>query len=154
MSNLKENKVTTKSIIIDFIQHNPRHYIKIKFKGTIIRPCARCFGLWLGLIVGLILSISFILKVIIISNFLLVFSISWVFVIPAIIDWSTVKLKLRRGNNKIRLTTGFLQGIGIITYFLILPASILFKIVTYGLYEGIFYLIRWKYHIKHYQINQ
>jgi len=151
---MDEKEETTRSIIIDFIQHNPRHFIELNLAGKKIRPCARCFGLWIGLITAFFLSIPFIVGLYVLDNFLLIFLISWGLVIPAIIDWSTVKLGLRKGNNNIRVTTGFCQGLGIIIYLFILPAGIIFKLLTYGLYEGIFYLIRWKYHISHYSIKK
>jgi len=137
-------------ILLMFIQHNKRHYIAISFFGKEIHPCARCFGYWLGLIVGFLLAIPFLLGFIIATDLLLVFIIAWIFAIPSIIDWSTVKLGLREGNNNLRVIVGYLHGIAVIIYFFILPASILFKILTYGLYGSIFFLIRRHYRIKHY----
>jgi len=140
-------------VILEAIQHNPRHYIKLKILGREIRPCARCFGLYIGLIIGFLLSSPFWLGVFYTNNFFLIFALAWLFAAPTIIDWVTVKLGLRKGKNNIRVVTGFLYGIGIIIYLFVLPASIIFKILTYALYELIFNLIRWKYRIKHYHIK-
>jgi len=146
-----DDKKTTKSIILEFIEHNPKHHIRLKVFSKEICPCARCFGLWLGLFIGFFFSIPFWAGYIRVHNFFLIFAIAWVFVIPAIIDWITVKACLRKGKNSVRVATGFLYGIGVTIYLFILPAGIFFKIVTYGLYEGSFYLIRWFFHIKHYK---
>lgn len=142
-----------KKIILDFIQHNPRHYIIFNLLGKEIRPCSRCFGLWMGLIIGFIFTSPFWLKFIHIDNFILVFTVAWLFAVPAIIDWITVILGLRSSNNRIRVVTGFSYGMGITIYFFVLPANILFKILTYALFEIIFHLIRWRFHIKHYNMK-
>lgn len=148
-----EEETNVKEIILDFIQHNPKHYIQINFFGEIIYPCARCFGLWNGLFFGFILSSPFWLGFFQAKSFIMIFLIAWFFALPSIIDWSTEKLDIRKGSNKIRVTAGFLHGIGVNIYLFILPADIFFKIVTYSLYELIFYLIRRLYHIKHFKIK-
>jgi uncharacterized membrane protein len=154
MDETVEKEESFKQIILDGIQHNPQHYIKIKIFGKEIHPCARCFGLWTGLIVGFIISSPFWLGIFKTENFLLIFTLAWLFAIPSIVDWSTVKLGLRKGKNSIRVFTGFLQGMGVVIYFFILPAGIIFKILTYTLYELVFNLIRWRYRIKHYHLNK
>ena len=78
------------------------------------------------------------------SNFFLAFLVAWLFVLPSIVDWSTIKLGLRTGNNNIRFFVGFLHGIGVVIYFFVLPAGILFKLVTYGFYGFVFVEIRRK----------
>lgn len=151
--NLRENSKSIKELLLFFIQHNPRHYIKLNILRKTITPCARCFGLWTGIFVGFILLVPFLLGVFNIQNFVLIFIIAWLFVIPTIVDWGTTKLGLRKGTNSIRIATGFLHGIGLIIYFFILPANILFKISTYLLYDAIFYLIRWRYNLQHYRVK-
>lgn len=140
---------TTKDIILEYIQHNPRHYLKINIKGKEIHPCARCFGLWVGALIGFIFASPFWLGFVYIDNFNLIFSIAWLLALPCIIDWSTVKIGLRKGNNYIRILTGFLYGLGAIVYIFVLPANILLKIGSYALYEGIFYIIRKEYKLTH-----
>lgn len=151
----KDEEKSVKQIILEYIQHNPQHYIKLNIFKKTLYPCARCFGLCIGLLMGVLFSSPFWLGLVYVSvsNFALMFVISWLFVVPAIIDWSTVKLKLRKGKNSIRVITGFLYAIGITVYLFVLPANIIFKIVTYLSYEAIFYLIRWKYHIDHYELG-
>jgi len=144
-----DGQKTTKQLILDYIQHNKRHYITLKIKGKEIYPCARCFGLWIGTILGFFLTSPFWLGLIYIDNFILVFTAAWLLVIPNIIDWSSVKLGLRKGNNKIRVTVGFFYGIGVAVYIFVLPINILFRIGTYLLYELVFFLIRKKFNILH-----
>ncbi|MCK4365479.1 MAG: DUF2085 domain-containing protein [Thermoplasmatales archaeon] len=149
-TNEKESVV---KIILEFIQHNPRHYIKLDIFGKTICPCARCFGFWIGLLVGFILSIPIWLGLFQIQNFILIFILAWLFTVPVIVDWSSVRLGLRVGKNSVRVSTGFLHGIGVIIYFFVLPAGIIFKVLTYFSYEIIFYVIRWRYHIQHYNMK-
>ena len=151
---MSDKNKSLKQILVDFIQHNPRHYVTLKIFGRQIHPCARCLGLWFGLLVGFILSSIFWLGIYQIKNFILVFLIAWAFALPAIFDWISIKSNLRKGNNKTRLLTGFLLGIGIVIYFFVLPADIIFKVVTYSIYEIIFYIIRWYNHIRHYTIKK
>lgn len=145
MSESNKKHKTTKELILEYIEHNPRHYFKVKIKGEEIRPCARCTGIWLGWLVGFIIVSPFWLNLVFIDNFILIFVIAWLLALPNIIDWSTVKIGLRQGNNKIRGVAGFLYGLGVMVYIFILPANILLKIGSYGLYEAFFYIIRKKY---------
>ena len=143
-------------IILRFVEHNPEHFTKIKISGKKIYPCARCFGQWVGLFVGFIITSPFWLGVIHVpaQHFLQIFVIAWLFAIPTIVDWTTVKIGLRKGNNNLRVVVGFLHGIGTIIYFFVLPADIIFKILTYSLYSLSFILIRRLYKIKHYRAKK
>ena len=132
---------------LGYLQHNPKHYLTLSLLNHIYYPCARCFGLLLGLLVGFILTFPFWLGVIYTYDFVLIFVIAWLFVIPSIVDWSTVKLGLRSSNNVIRVATGFLQGMGTMIYLFVLPADILFKIATILFYELVFEIVQSCYHI-------
>jgi len=140
---------TVPKIILKYIEHHKYHYLTLNIRGKEIHPCARCFGYWLGLFVGFFLLSPFWLGFIHTYDFLLVFSISWLLAIPTLLDWTTVKLGLRKGNNNIRAVVGFLHGISTVIYFLVLPAGIIFKIVTYTFYALVFNLARGKYHSRH-----
>jgi len=138
---MKRKDIKTKLIdyAITFLEHNG-HHIELSIFGRKIRPCARCFGKMIGIFSSLILALPFVfgyLKI----DFITAFILSWSLAIPAIVDWSSIKLGIRDGNNKIRFVTGFLLGCGVTTYFIIMPASILFKILTFTLYEFIFSII-------------
>jgi len=140
-------------IILKYIEHHKYHYLKINFFGKEFHPCARCFGCWLGLFIGFFLFSPFWLGFFHTDNFFLVFVIAWVLATPTIVDWGTVKLGLRKGNNNIRAIAGFLHGMAVIIYFLVLPAGVLFKILTYASYGLFFTLIRNKYHSKHCNVD-
>lgn len=133
--------MSIKEKIIQIIEHNPNHYIELNIFGKKIKPCARCFGKYIGIVTTLPLALLFIfgfLK----ADFTISFIVSWLLAIPAIIDWITVKTKKRDGNNRTRVASGFLLGVGIATYFLIMETSLIFKLVTFMIYSIIFALIR------------
>lgn len=140
-----ENSTIKKDIanyILDKIQHNPDHSIKFVIKGREILACARCTGFTIGFFVGISLLSIFYLTGIHINNFILIFTISWIFVIPSILDWGSVKLSIRKGNNPIRFFVGYLQGIGYAIYLVMLPIHIIFRIITLAMYETILFSVR------------
>ena len=59
-------------ILLKVIEHHPRHYIKINIFGKTIRACARCLGLYIGIITGFFLSAPFWLGMIRVDNFYLI----------------------------------------------------------------------------------
>ena len=67
--------------------------------------CSRCLGIFLGFLIGLM-----------ISKFFLIISINWaiLFTIPLIFDGFTQLLHLRESNNKLRFITGIFFGIGVV----------------------------------------
>lgn len=72
--------------------------------------CSRCFGILLGLPIGLWIGYSHL------------FSSRWcgfIFLMPLFIDSGTQELGLRKSNNYLRLITGFWGGIGIGIFFLL-----------------------------------
>jgi len=141
---------TIPKILLKAIEHNKDHYITLEIFGNKYYPCARCLGLWTGIFTGFFLSSPFWLGIYHANNFFLVFTIAWLFAFPSILDWVTVKLKLRKGNDKLRVVVGFLHGLGINIYIFILPANIIFKILSYLGYEVAFFEIRQRYRSKRY----
>jgi len=138
---LKKIKMSWKENIIGAIEHNPDHHIELKIHGRTIKPCARCFGKYIGMVAVLPVALLFFLGYFK-TTFYTAFFASWLLVIPAIADWSTVKVGIRGGSNRARVVTGFLLGAGISTYFLIMPASILFKLITFFAYSAVFAVIK------------
>lgn len=65
--------------------------------------CARCLGIIIGIILGTVLSIF-------VKN--IAYYIVFLMVIPLIIDGVTQSFGIRESNNKLRLVTGILFGIG------------------------------------------
>jgi uncharacterized membrane protein len=43
------------------------------------------------------------------------FIIALILALPAIIDWMTQSVGLRESNNPVRIVTGFLEGVGVLT---------------------------------------
>jgi len=124
-----------KNKIIKILEHN-EHSLDITIRGRTISPCARCTGMYLGLLTIMITSFLYWLGILhfplqLITTFIL----SWFFVTPAVIDWVSTKTGIRKGNNRIRVVTGFFLGIGIGTYFFLMPAGILFKVLTFITYQ-------------------
>ncbi|TFH54345.1 MAG: DUF2085 domain-containing protein [Methanothrix sp.] len=76
----------------------------IPFLGLERYLCSRCIGILFGEILAIILFTF---------NYLMNFTIFFIFTIPLIIDGLTQLLNLRKSNNLLRLITGLLFGIGI-----------------------------------------
>ncbi|MHA1298829.1 MAG: DUF2085 domain-containing protein [Candidatus Helarchaeota archaeon] len=89
------------------------HTILLNFRDKEIRLCARCTGIYTGLIVGIVGPAIFgfwlfgksfdpyksLISAIILAT-------------PLLIDWGTQKVGLRESKNILRVTTGFLFGVG------------------------------------------
>ena len=71
--------------------------------GYTMPLCARCTGILLGFYVGLVLEILAIPLSLLLSV---------LFLLPLIVDGVTQMLHLRKSNNILRFSTGFLFGIG------------------------------------------
>lgn len=100
-------------------EHNKRsHSIEFAWKGKVHFMCARCTGMYIGML--LFFSISILFSQANISFPLAgssAFWFAWIMAVPAILDWSTSKVGFRTTNNAIRFITGYFLGIGIIVYF-------------------------------------
>ena len=93
--------------------------IHISIKGRHLYLCARCTGVWTGMM----------------SIFLAFFSVdlpAWLYVLllavlpaPATVDWITQSCKLRESRNAIRIGSGFLLGVSWGLFFLSLTKGML-----------------------------
>ncbi|MDD3159986.1 MAG: DUF2085 domain-containing protein [Candidatus ainarchaeum sp.] len=98
-------KIFNKKIKFCFCHHLPER--SIKFFGIEKYLCARCFGMTLGAVIGIIL-----------------FYLNWKFnlfvlillIIPLIFDGLSQMFLDRKSNNLLRLITGILFGIGIVLF--------------------------------------
>jgi len=90
-----------------------RHWITLKVFGNELHLCARCSGVVLGFL-G-IKTIALIPLLLLFKDIPLHIGVlfSLLFVSPFIIDWTTQSLGLRHSYNKLRLITGFLEGVGV-----------------------------------------
>ena len=88
-----------------------RHWITLSLFGKKLRLCARCTGIVLGFAVLKLTSTLFL------GSFTLSptsgLSLALLLALPSIIDWMTHRLNLRYSNNRVRFTTGFLEGSGV-----------------------------------------
>ncbi|RLI51955.1 hypothetical protein DRO61_01050 [Candidatus Bathyarchaeota archaeon] len=92
-----------------------RHWFTIHAFGKKLRLCARCSGVVLGFIFFKSLStplfMSFSSIVIPIKTG---FILAIIFALPAVVDWMTQVVGLRESTNRLRIITGFLEGIGVL----------------------------------------
>ena len=131
-------------------EHN-EHALSFNIRGVEWHPCARCTGKIMGIFAMLPIALLIVLGYAKLDIGLLTgFVMAWSLALPAIIDWSTVKANIRKGSNKVRFVTGFALGMGLVVYFLLMPASLLFKVVTFFAYELVFAVI---YIHVHYQMS-
>ena len=80
-----------------------------KFHGKPMPICARCFGFYLGLLIGILIPL-FIFEIYFINvNYMLILMI--LCIIPLAIDGLTQFLGFRNSNNYLRFSTGILAGV-------------------------------------------
>jgi uncharacterized membrane protein len=98
--------------------------IHICIKGKHLYLCARCTGIWTGMI-----------SIFLASLFGLDLPV-WLYILllailpaPAMVDWTTQSCKIRESKNLIRVGTGFLLGIGWGLFFLLLAKGMLYLLL-------------------------
>lgn len=94
--------------------HN--HWFKVNFFGKELRLCARCTGYSISLLILSVinnLNILIFLKTIDIN---LKIFLCFLLIIPLSFDWLTQSLRWRESNNKLRLITGAISGIGVFIF--------------------------------------
>jgi len=123
------------SILLGILDHNQRDYFIYKLFGTEYRACARCLGFYsAGLICFILFGYLYYIKMQ--FSFSVIFIISFIFGSLTLIDYATVDLiHLRKGDNRIRLVTGLLLGIGGMLYFWLLPTDWWFRMITLLFYN-------------------
>ena len=115
--------------ILSFFYHKKIHAFKVTLDAQIYYVCARCSGLYLGILLGF--PISFVMLL----SFPLFYSLGdlgttlvAIFIsLPAILDWTTQRLALRESRNRIRFWTALPTGFAL-SWYLISPVSFLVKI--------------------------
>lgn len=153
---MTEDKISTshfnvKQYLKAIIEHG-NHHVVVRIGKYTLHPCARCFGMYtaMALMLPVILAYHY--------NFFslgfgIAFALSWILVSPSIIDWTTTKFTRRKGSNTLRVITGGLLGAGIMTYVFLLPASWIFRIVTFVIYELSFSMVTLIVHCSEYGIK-
>lgn len=79
----------------------------LRYRGKYFPVCARCTGIYIGMVFAF--SLSYFLKL---NHDFGLFFISLIFMLPAGIDGVTQLFKWRESRNSIRLVTGLFCGIG------------------------------------------
>lgn len=131
--------------ILSFFYHKETHAFKVQLDDQTYYVCARCSGLYLGILLGF--PISFVMLIFFpffyglgdLGTTLVAIFLS----LPAIVDWSTQRLALRESRNGIRFWTALPTGFAL-SWYLISPVSFVVKIpVMVGvlLFLAIFYFI-------------
>ena len=133
MSNKKQshNKEHYVIRIANSILNHGHHKILVKIGRFQREICARCLGKWYGLTHGILLIIIIYLffpKILAVYP-LYYYLISWFLAAPAIIDWLSIKVKIRCGSNLIRFLSGWSLGIGMVIY-LSIPGSYIINLIT------------------------
>jgi len=127
--------------------HSPKKLhrtIHIRIQGKDLYLCARCMGVWAGIISTLFLAF-----------FLELHLPPWLYLLllmvlpaPVMFDWITQSCKLRESRNAIRVGTGFLLGVSWGLFFLLLARGMLhlfmFALMILGGYIFAVYLIAQK----------
>ena len=130
--------------------HN-KHHITLNLFGRELQPCSRCLGRYLGIVFSLpfVLHLYFNYS----FNFELIFTISWILASVAIVDWASVKAGLRAGSNSMRVTSGFLLGIGSIIYLFLLPTHIILNGISLWGYGFVFTVVAYIVWCKEYNLS-
>ncbi len=115
--------------ILTFCEHKQIHAFKIHLNGRLYYVCARCSGLYLGILVGFPLSFAmlFFFPVFYALGDVGTTLLAICFALPAIIDWTTQRLALRVSRNGIRFWTALPAGFSL-SWYLFSPVSFLVKI--------------------------
>ncbi len=124
------------------LEHNPSHYTTLSLFGRQLQLCPRCTGTYLGII----FSLPFVLYLYLNYSFDFnsIFIISWFMVLFPILDWASVKTGLWKGNNNVRIVTGFMLGSAGLIYLFLLPINVAspislgFKYLTLCAYGFVF----------------
>ena len=128
------------------LEHN-EHYTTIHLFGKPINACSRCLGMYIGMLITL--PIVILLSFIETYNFWYIFGLSWLLASFSIIDWATVKAGLWKGNNNVRITTGFMLGAAGFIYLFLLPINVIspvsfgFKYFTLCIYGFVFSIVHY-----------
>jgi len=123
------------------LEHN-EHYTTVHLSGRSINACSRCLGMYSGMLISL--PIVILLSFIGTYNFWHIFGLAWLLASFSIIDWSIVKAGLWKGNNNVRIVTGFMLGAAGFIYLFLLPITVIspisfgFKYATLCIYGFVF----------------
>jgi uncharacterized membrane protein len=106
--------------VLHFFEHKETHAFHVHFDGRLYYVCARCSGLYLGVVLGLPLTLTLALAVPLLLHLgdVLTDLVCLGLALPTMIDWSTQRLALRESTNRLRFATAFLGGFALVLYLL------------------------------------
>jgi len=106
--------------VLHFFEHKETHAFRVRFDGRLYYVCARCSGLYLGVVLGLPLTLALALAVPFLLHLgdVLTDIVCLGVALPTLIDWSTQRLALRESTNRLRFTSAFLAGFALVLYLL------------------------------------
>jgi uncharacterized membrane protein len=90
-----------------------RHWISLRILGRELRLCARCSGYALGLLALTAYRAVFGLRIFDSLGTPLQFLLCYLTVVPLACDWLTQSWGWRESNNRLRLLTGTIIGVGL-----------------------------------------
>lgn len=94
-----------------WVAHN--HWVAISPYGRSLRICSRCLGVMLGFTLLLVFTFFFEFSFFYSMHLHYQLSICVILASPAIYDWLTQRWRLRESSNKLRVSTGILEGSGV-----------------------------------------
>ena len=106
--------------VLHFFEHKETHAFRVHFDGRLYYVCARCSGLYLGVVLGLPLTLTFGLAVPLLLHLgdVLTDLVCLGLALPTMIDWTTQRLALRESTNRLRFASAFLAGFALVLYLL------------------------------------
>ncbi len=120
-----------KEVLHTMISHHPpsmySHCLRVSFLGKSLYFCSRCSGIYGGLGIGVL---ALLLLSVPLEPSWLWFMIALALGFATVVDWMTQRLSPRKTRNLVRVTTGFLSGIGLAIVFLL--ADLLYMLLTLG----------------------
>ncbi|RLF11838.1 MAG: hypothetical protein DRJ98_02300 [Thermoprotei archaeon] len=90
-----------------------RHWVTVKVGSKSIRVCARCTGCIVGFFSLLFLTLHVNFEFFRALSPYLQLTVCLLLAMPAMVDWLTQTYGLRSSTNKLRIITGFLEGISV-----------------------------------------
>lgn len=89
------------------------HWVTLRIGGRSLKVCARCTGCVVGFSLLLLLTLLVSFKAFTALPVHWQLLICVLFATPAILDWLTQSYGLRSSSNRLRIATGFLEGVGV-----------------------------------------
>jgi len=119
------------SAMLRLLEHKRSHAFQVYFDGQIYYVCARCSGLYLGVLLGLASALPLMLlaPVLLSMGDLPTTLLCLGLASPALLDWTTQRLALRSSTNPLRFATGLIAGLSL-AWYVASPVTIIVKLLV------------------------